>query len=56
MNGSHVLHLTKNYRVAEETLGIKGAEISLGRVATWTTIFTNTFFIAYFFMKLFQWV
>ncbi len=29
-------------------------EIDLGRVATWTLIFTNTFLVSYFFAKLFQ--
>jgi hypothetical protein len=35
----------------EETAKV---EISLKRVAVWTLIFTNAFFISYFFGKLFR--
>jgi len=37
-----------------ETGGIRRIEISLERVASWTLIFTNAFFLSYFFAKLFQ--
>jgi len=44
----------------EETYeGEKGpsrTEINFKRVATWTLIFTNAFFVSYFFAKLFQWI
>jgi hypothetical protein len=31
-------------------------EISFERVATWTLIFTNAFFVSYFLGRLFQWI
>ena len=31
-------------------------EIRFGRVAIWTLVFTNTFFVSYFFARVFQWV
>jgi hypothetical protein len=31
-------------------------EINFERVISWTLLFTNGFFISYFFVKLFQWV
>jgi hypothetical protein len=46
----------------KEMLGIheteegRNIEISFQRVASWTLIFTNAFFVSYFFAKLFQWV
>jgi len=39
-----------------ETEGVRRIEISLERVASWTLIFTNAFFVSYFFARLFQWV
>jgi hypothetical protein len=36
--------------------GVKRVEINFERVVVWTLVFTNTFFSAYFFAKLFQWV
>jgi hypothetical protein len=48
--------------IREEVLGVRQVEgvrrieISLERVATWTLIFTNVFFVSYFFGKLLQWV
>jgi hypothetical protein len=45
-----------------EMLGIVEAEegrkieINFKRVIGWTLIFTNAFFITYFFVKLFQWI
>jgi len=35
---------------------VKRIEISFERVATWTLIFTNAFFVPYFFGRLFQWI
>jgi hypothetical protein len=46
----------------KEMLGIheteegRNIEISFQRVASWALIFTNAFFVSYFFAKLFQWV
>ncbi len=48
--------------VTEEVLGIREAEgarrivISPKRVITWALIFTNIFFLSYFFGMLFGWV
>jgi hypothetical protein len=38
-----------------EVEGVRKVEISFERVASWTLVFTNAFFISYFFAKLFQW-
>jgi hypothetical protein len=40
----------------QETEKGRKIEISLERVASWSLIFTNAFFVSYFFAKLFQWV
>jgi hypothetical protein len=46
----------------KEILGIKETEegrkieISFQRVASWALVFTNAFFISYFFAKLFHWI
>jgi hypothetical protein len=46
----------------QEILGIQETEqgrkieISFERVAGWALIFTNAFFVSYFFAKLFRWV
>jgi hypothetical protein len=37
-----------------EVEGVRRIEISFERVATWTLVFTNVFFVSYFFGKLFQ--
>jgi hypothetical protein len=48
--------------IRDEVIGLRNAEgvtrieISFDRVATWTLVFTNVFFVSYFFGKLFQWV
>jgi hypothetical protein len=39
-----------------EAGGVRRIEISLERVGSWTLVFTNAFFVSYFFAKLFQWV
>jgi len=39
-----------------ETIEGRRIEISFERVASWALIFTNAFFISYFFAKLFHWV
>jgi hypothetical protein len=33
---------------------VRKIEVNAERVAIWTLIFTNTFFVTYFFAKLFQ--
>jgi hypothetical protein len=46
----------------EKILGIheteegRRIEISFERVVIWTLIFTNAFFVPYFFAKLFRWI
>lgn len=40
----------------QETEEGRKIEISFERVASWALIFTNAFFVSYFFAKLFQWV
>jgi len=48
--------------IKEEVLTVRGVdgarriEISVKRVMVWTLIFTNVFFISYFFGKLFRWI
>jgi len=39
-----------------ELEGVRRIEINLERVAIWTLVFTNSFFVSYFFAKLFHWV
>jgi len=46
MNGNQVLGIC-------ETEGVRRIEISFERVAIWTLVFTNAFFISYFFGRLF---
>ncbi len=36
--------------------GMKTTRINVNRVAAWTLIFTNTFFVSYFVAKLLRWV
>jgi hypothetical protein len=40
----------------QETEEGRKIEISFRRVVIWTLVFTNVFFVSYFFAKLFQWV
>jgi hypothetical protein len=37
-----------------ELEGVRRIEINLERVAIWTLVFTNSFFLSYFFAKLFN--
>jgi hypothetical protein len=54
MNGAGSLSLTREKAGHGENTWPSRIEIDAGRVATWTLIFTNTFFVSYFFAKLFQ--
>ncbi len=54
MNGANTLSLTGEKAAYVESTWTGKIEIDAGRVATWTLIFTNTFFVSYFFAKLFQ--
>ncbi len=49
MNGQEILGI----RIIEEE---RKLEISFQRVASWTLVFTNAFFISYFFALLFHWI
>jgi hypothetical protein len=40
----------------QETESGRKIEVSLERVASWALVFTNVFFVSYFFAKLLQWV
>jgi hypothetical protein len=40
----------------EASMGTKKIEMNTGRIAAWTLIFTNTFFVSYFLAKLLRWV
>ena len=42
--------------VCESRVETKRIEINPGRIAAWTLIFTNTFFVSYFVAKLLRWV
>jgi len=40
----------------QETEKGRRIEISFERVSFWTLVFTNAFFVSYFFAKLFHWI
>jgi hypothetical protein len=40
----------------QETEEGRKIEISFERVASWALVFTNAFFVSYFFAKLLQWI
>jgi len=48
--------LTKELLGIRETEEGRKIDISFWRVARWTLIFTNAFFISYFFARLFRWI
>ncbi len=54
MNGANTLSLRRERAADSENAWAGKVEINAGRVATWTLIFTNTFFVSYFFAKLLQ--
>jgi hypothetical protein len=54
MNGVNAIGLNERKSVCRGEVWMNKIEIDAGRVATWTLIFTNTFFVTYFFAKLFQ--
>ncbi len=49
MSGKEILGI-------QETEEGRRIEISFERIASWALIFTNAFFVSYFFARLFQWV
>jgi len=56
MNGAATLSFGKEKTGYKENLETRRIEINLDRIAAWTLIFTNTFFVSYFLAKLVQWV
>jgi len=54
MNGAESLALRREKVAYRENIWAGKIEIDAGRVATWTLIFTNTFFVSYFLAKLLQ--
>ncbi len=48
MNGTPITHL---YEIKE---GIRRVEINIKRVVELSLVFTNMFFVSYFFLKLFR--
>ena len=54
MNGESAISLKGEKTTCRGEVWVNKLEIDFGRVATWTLIFTNTFFVSYFFAKLFQ--
>jgi len=49
MSGKEILGI-------QETEEGRRIEIDSKRIASWTLIFTNAFFVSYLFAKLFQWI
>ena len=56
MSGANAITLERENVISQEGIGTKPIEINVGRVITWTLIFTNTYFVFYFFAKLFKWI
>ena len=56
MNGAATLGLGKEKTDYKGNLETGKIEINLNRIVAWTLIFTNMFFVSYFFAKLIQWV
>jgi hypothetical protein len=54
MNAANTLSFNGEKTMYRGDVWVSRIEIDLGRVATWTLIFTNTFFVSYFVAKLFQ--
>jgi hypothetical protein len=40
----------------QETEKERKMKVSFERVASWTLVFTNAFFVSYFFAKLLKWI
>jgi hypothetical protein len=49
MSGKEILGI-------QETEEGRKIEISFERVTSWALVFTNAFFVSYFFAKLLQWI
>jgi len=48
--------IAKKFFGIQETEEGRRIEISFERVSFWTLVFTNAFFVSYFFAKLFHWI
>ena len=51
-----VITLSPDKTACNARVETKKSEVNPGRIAAWTLIFTNTFFVSYFVAKLLQWV
>ena len=51
MNGASAISLKGEKTTCRGEVWVNKLEIDFGRVATWTLIFTNTFFVSYFFCE-----
>jgi hypothetical protein len=56
MNGATTLTLGKEKTIYKVNVETRKTEINPDRIAIWTLIFTNTFFVSYFLAKLFQYI
>ena len=54
MNATSAVSLGEEKTTCRAEAWVNKLEIDFGRVATWTLVFTNTFFVSYFIAKLFQ--
>ncbi len=54
MNGANPFSLDKDKTNYWEEIGTSSIDINLKRIVTWTLIFTNAFFVSYFFARLFR--
>ncbi len=54
MNATSAVSLREEKTTCRAGAWVDKLEIDFGRVATWTLVFTNTFFVSYFFAVLFQ--
>ena len=54
MNGAGAISMDGEKTTCRREAWANKLEVDFGRVATWTLIFTNTFFVSYFFAILFQ--
>jgi hypothetical protein len=56
MNGATTLGFGEDKTIYRENVETKKIEVNLRRIAAWTLIFTNAFFVSYFLAKLVQWI
>ncbi len=56
LNGGNVRNPKREMTIDERDAAVGRIDIHFDRVAVWTLIFTNTFFVTYFFVKLLHWM